>query len=149
MAKENRTREYAEGERVFTEGDPGNEMYYVEQGRVEIRHRVGDKDEVLARLQPGQFFGEMAIFDADPRSATAIAARASRLVCYTRDEFEAAIREDPELASFLIEDLCTRLRKADQYVRDILESAGRQQTDWFQTASELRAIMQTRIKPGS
>ncbi|MBI3922751.1 MAG: cyclic nucleotide-binding domain-containing protein [Armatimonadetes bacterium] len=148
MQPDNRTAEFAADDRIFSEGDPAGVMYFVEQGRVEIRHQVEGREETLAEINQGQFFGEMALFGDAPRSASAVAVRDSRLVCYTRNEFESAIRSDPELAIFLIEDLCVRLRKADQYLKERMHGPDSQAGEWQETFLTLRSIMETRIKSG-
>lgn len=148
MQSDNRTAEFAADDRVFSEGDPADQMYFVEQGRVEIRHLVNGREETLAEINQGQFFGEMALFDDGPRSASAVAVRDSHLVCYTRNEFESALRSDPELAIFLIEDLCVRLRKADQYLKERMHGPDSHDQEWQETFSTLRSIMETRIKSG-
>ncbi|OIO96786.1 MAG: hypothetical protein AUJ92_05245 [Armatimonadetes bacterium CG2_30_59_28] len=148
MGTENRTIRCDEGDVIFSEGDTGREMYLVEQGRVEIRHRMDGRDEVVAEILPGQFFGEMALFDEAPRSGSAVASRHTILVCYTRDAFVRAVREDPDLAIYLIEDLCTRMHRANQYVRQLSKRADPPDGAWQDTVTELRAIMQTRIQKG-
>jgi len=67
------TRKFSEGDTIIREGEHGDRLYVILSGRVNIVKRVEGKDEVLATLSSGECFGEMAIVDAEPRSADALA----------------------------------------------------------------------------
>ncbi|HEC79855.1 MAG TPA: cyclic nucleotide-binding domain-containing protein, partial [Firmicutes bacterium] len=64
---------YKNGEVICKEGDKGDSMYIIYEGAVKITKRAHDKETTLAVLKEGDFFGEMAIIDREPRSASAIA----------------------------------------------------------------------------
>ena len=64
-------RAYKPGEVIFREGDAGETMFIIQEGEVRIHKRVRDKETTLAVLKDGDFFGEMAIIDKEPRSASA------------------------------------------------------------------------------
>ena len=66
-ALERFARDFAPGTVLFEEGQPGDYMYVVQAGEVEIRRQVGETERVLAILPPGEFFGEMAILNGRPR----------------------------------------------------------------------------------
>jgi putative ABC transport system ATP-binding protein len=88
--REPERRELVDGERVFSQGDPGELVYVVEAGTVEmVRHRVDGTDEVLARLGPGRYFGEYAPLFALRRSATARAHGPAVVTGYSVAEFRA------------------------------------------------------------
>ena len=106
-------RDYAAGAVLFEEGQPGDYMYVVQEGEVEIRRQVGESDRVLAVLPPGEFFGEMAILNARPRSATAVVRTASRLLVIDGTTFEAMLRARPEIALRMIKALASRLDGAN------------------------------------
>src|ERR1700730_11998458 len=72
--------EYAEGESIFQQGGEGSSLFVIDEGAVEISYGEGRGRVTLATLFPGQYFGELSLFDGAPRSATAIAAKRSRLV---------------------------------------------------------------------
>ncbi len=88
--------------------------------QVEIRRKVGDTERVLAVLMPGDFFGEMAILNARPRSATAVTRVDSRLLVVEGRMFEAMLRARPEIALRIIKTLATRLENANQHVELLL-----------------------------
>jgi len=80
-------RRYAADEVVFEQGEEGLGMYVVVEGKVKISTRNGTGEKPLAELGNGQFFGELALLDGAPRSATAIATEPCRLIGFFRTEF--------------------------------------------------------------
>ena len=113
-------RDFKAGTVLFEEGQVGDFMYVVASGAVEIRRKVGDTDRVLAVLPPGDFFGEMAILNSRPRSATAVVRVDSRLVVIEGNTFEAMLRARPEIALRIIKALALRLEGANQQVELLL-----------------------------
>lgn len=113
-------RDFTAGTVLFEEGQPGQDMYVVLQGQVEIRRKVGEVDHVLAVLMPGDFFGEMAILNARPRSATAVTRVDSRLLQIDGRMFEAMLRARPEIALRIIKTFALRLENANQHVELLL-----------------------------
>jgi CRP/FNR family transcriptional regulator, cyclic AMP receptor protein len=113
-------RDFKAGVVLFEEGQPGDYMYVVTTGEVEIRRRVGETERVLAILPPGEFFGEMAILNARPRSATAVVRVDSRLLVIEGKTFEAMLRARPEIALRIIKSLALRLESANQQVELLL-----------------------------
>jgi CRP/FNR family transcriptional regulator, cyclic AMP receptor protein len=113
-------RDFKAGTVLFEEGQPGDYMYVVATGAVEIRRNVGETERVLAVLPPGDFFGEMAILNARPRSATAVVRVDSRLVVIEGKTFEAMLRARPEIALRIIKALALRLESSNQQVELLL-----------------------------
>jgi CRP/FNR family transcriptional regulator, cyclic AMP receptor protein len=113
-------RDFEVGTVLFEEGQPGDYMYVVQQGEVEIRRQVGETERVLAVLPPGEFFGEMAILNGRPRSATAVVRTPARLLVIEGKTFEAMLRARPEIALRIIKSLATRLESANQHVELLL-----------------------------
>jgi CRP-like cAMP-binding protein len=84
-------REYAEGQTIFAEGDPGDSMYFIVRGRIRIEKRartVGALTKTLTVLQDGDYFGEMSLFDHKPRSASAVAAETARVLRLSQATFD-------------------------------------------------------------
>ena len=100
--------EYAPGTVIFRQGDPGDEMYVVQEGQVEIR--LGD--EVVETLGPGEIFGELALIDDQPRSATAVAVTASRLAAVPEARFHFMVQQTPRFALQVMRVMAERLRRA-------------------------------------
>jgi CRP-like cAMP-binding protein len=113
-------KEFAEGTVLFRDGEPGNEMYVVQQGRVTVSKRVGDVEKILAALGPGEFLGEMSILNNKPRSATATCAVASKLLVVDAKTFEAMIRGNAEIAVRMIKKLADRLAEANAQIENLL-----------------------------
>ena len=98
------------GEDIFHEGDPGDALYLVLEGEVRV-HR-GDRE--IARLGERECFGEMAILDAAPRSATVSSSGEVALLKIGREEFQEIMADKPQIAQGIIKVLSRRLRHAIQ-----------------------------------
>lgn len=96
------------GEEIFAEGETGDALYLVLDGRVRV-HRA---DRVIAELGERECFGEMAILDAGPRSATVTAIDTTRLLRIAREDFQEILSDKPEIALGIIKVLSRRLRDA-------------------------------------
>ncbi|MDQ3746738.1 MAG: DUF1003 domain-containing protein [Acidobacteriota bacterium] len=106
------------GSSLFQTGDAGDSMYLIEGGRVRIHIRDADGDDVtLAELARGDFFGEMAILDGKPRSASATVVEDARLAVLQRDDFLAFVRRNPEVSLRMLAAITTRLRRTDDLLR--------------------------------
>lgn len=88
-------REFADGQIVFAEGDPGDAMYFILSGSVRIEKRTGaaSAQKTLAILEAGNYFGEMSLFDQKPRSAAAVAAGSTRTLRLAKTAFDALPKE--------------------------------------------------------
>jgi CRP/FNR family transcriptional regulator, cyclic AMP receptor protein len=109
VGAERRTVSFANGGVVFVKGDRGEFAYLVRSGEVEIRG-AGQAFEVVG---PGGLFGEMAMIDGGPRSASAVARKASELVVIDRPTFARLLSEVPDFAIKVMRLLAMRLRAAD------------------------------------
>jgi CRP/FNR family transcriptional regulator, cyclic AMP receptor protein len=114
-----RRRRYRAGEPVFREGDPGMALYIIETGEVKILLGGSEgKEVVLALLGPGEFFGELALLDGEPRSADAVATAAGELLVLPREDFLRFLREVPAVAVNMLASLSRRFRRTDRLVHD-------------------------------
>ncbi len=107
-----KTVSFADGGVIFVKGDCGEYAYLVRSGEVEIRG-AGHVLEVVGR---GGLFGEMALIDGGPRSASAVARQATELVVIDRQAFVALIAEVPDFAVKVMQLLAHRLRAANARV---------------------------------
>lgn len=99
------------GETLFQRGDPGDSMMVILAGEVRIvLPGVEGHEQDVSVLETGAVFGEIALFDAKPRSADAVAATNGRLLVLEREGTMGLIRQDPDFAARVIEILCGRLR---------------------------------------
>lgn len=97
------------GDVVFAEGDPGDALYIVVEGRVQVTK--GEKK--LAELGERECFGEMSVLDSEPRSATVAATMEALLLKIGREEFKDILGERPEIAAGIMKVLSRRLREAN------------------------------------
>jgi CRP/FNR family transcriptional regulator, cyclic AMP receptor protein len=113
-------KEFTRGTVLFKEGEPGREMFVIQQGKVTISKRVGAVEKVLVTLGAGEFFGEMSILNNKPRSATASCAEDAKLLVIDPKTFEAMIRGNAEIAVRMIKKLADRLQEADHQIENLL-----------------------------
>ncbi|MCB1744347.1 MAG: cyclic nucleotide-binding domain-containing protein [Gammaproteobacteria bacterium] len=103
------------GERVFSQGERGRHAFVVESGGISIRCATPTGSEMtLTHLQRGDMFGELALLDNKPRSASAIAEADTELVSLDRESFSRQISEKPDIAMGLLRLLAGRLRQMDE-----------------------------------
>jgi CRP/FNR family cyclic AMP-dependent transcriptional regulator len=107
---------FEEGDEIFHEGDPGDTLYFVIDGKVRIH--TGGED--LAVLGERQVFGEMALLDSEPRSASATAQSSVVLLKILRDDFHEILAEKAEIAQGIIKVLTRRLRTTNDRRRQTL-----------------------------
>jgi CRP-like cAMP-binding protein len=103
-------KDLSAGTVVFTEGDPGDAMYVVVQGIVQIYRDTTSGRLALAKIHPGEFFGEMALIGNTPRTATAVALSDTVLAVYRSDELEALLATRLEVGARMIRHLVGRLK---------------------------------------
>ncbi len=107
-------RTFKTGDVIIKEGDQGAGVFVVTSGKVEVvRGASGGKLQVLNTLGPGDFFGEMALFEGFPRSATVRCLEDTELLAMTRWDFRAELSSHSEIAMAVLEAVVRRLREAD------------------------------------
>jgi CRP/FNR family cyclic AMP-dependent transcriptional regulator len=115
-----RRRKYARGQIIFTQGDPGTNLCLVEEGRVRISVASDEgKELVLGMLGPGDFFGELALLDGEPRSADATAHDASTLLLLARDDLLRFLETRAHVSAVLLAALSRKLRATTQQAQDV------------------------------
>jgi CRP/FNR family transcriptional regulator, cyclic AMP receptor protein len=123
-----RSRRFRRGEVIFHLGDPGDALFVVTSGGVKISLPSETGDEaILATLRPGDFFGELALLDGAPRSATAAALEATETLVLPRDRFRELIAAEPVIRDALLAALAKELRRLTLHVEELhfLDIAGR------------------------
>ena len=112
-------RQYDEGALIFMRGDPGDSLCGVATGRVRISASgPGGKEVFLNIMEPGDAFGEIALLDGSPRTATATAMARTELIVIPREAFSALLQSQPQLAVHLIQLLCRRVRWTAELMED-------------------------------
>lgn len=114
--------DYAPGEIIFCEYEPGNEFYFVKKGRVSIVKIINNREKTLDVLEEGDVFGEMAILEAEPRSASAVAMGpdAVSLLKFHRDNFDTILQGNPQLAYRLLVIFSKRIYDAKRRLMILL-----------------------------
>ena len=139
-----RRRRYRADEPVFREGDPGTALYIVDTGEIRILLGGADgKEVVLSLLGSGEFFGELALLDGEPRSADAVATVPTELLILPRDDFLRLLREVPAVAVNMLAALSRRFRRTDRLVHDAAFSDVRTRVTRL-----LIELAETRGRPG-
>jgi CRP-like cAMP-binding protein len=100
---------FEKGDVIFCEYEPGDTFYLIQQGRVQIVKIMGEIEKTIAILQPGEIFGEMAILEEAPRSATAIALDAVTSLAFNRENFEILMQGNPQIALKLLKLFAVRI----------------------------------------
>ena len=113
-----------DGEVIVRQGEVGNCMYVIQQGQVEVLLKKGDADVCVAVLGEGDFFGEMALFDQEVRSATVRARGEARILTLEKRTFLRRIHEDPSLAFRMLEKMSRRVRKLNDALNAALGRRG-------------------------
>jgi CRP-like cAMP-binding protein len=114
---------YSAGDRIFAQGDLGTEMFIIQEGEVEIIKHIAGESHVLSHLERGDFFGEMAVLEALPRTADAVAVSDVRVVSINGSRFDEMLRKNPEVAVRIIRKYSKRLREANELLEKL---AGRE-----------------------
>lgn len=118
------SRTYRPGEVVFQEGDIGRALFVLEAGAVELTVPSGEESRVLYRVKPGEFFGEMALLESLPRTATAIATEKSHLHLLYKSKLDALLTGEPRIGvtimSHLARLLSSRLRRVNEGFKPVL-----------------------------
>ena len=109
-------RVYQAGETIVRQGEPGQCMYVIQSGQVVVVQQKGDSEIPLAVLSKGDFFGEMALFEREVRSATVRALNDSRVLTVDKRTFLRRIQEDPSMAFRIVEGMSRRIRELNQEI---------------------------------
>jgi signal transduction histidine kinase len=119
-----REQTFAANQEIFKEGDTGDGVYVVKSGLVQISGLVGpDTRHVFSRIDPGEVFGEMAVLEDKPRSASAVAGPESVVYFIPRDDLLKLVESSPPLAMALLREISNRLREFNrQHIREVLQT---------------------------
>ncbi len=103
-------KEYKKGEVIFRQGDAGDCMFVVQKGEVEALAEADGKRLRLRTMGPNEFFGEMALFEQETRTATIRVTRPARVLTIDKKNFLSGIHEDPSLAFRIVQTMSHRIR---------------------------------------
>jgi len=123
IAAMTRSETYAVDQDIVRIGDAGHSLYVIVDGSVVVLFPSRSSDVELARLAAGEFFGEMAILNEKPRSATVRAMNDVRVLVLEKEDFTRALQDSPELALKLLSALSVRIRNTDEQISGLTERA--------------------------
>lgn len=142
---------YPAGSVIFEDEAPGNTLYIVKSGRVQVSKILGlGQEHVLAELGPGEFFGEMALLEEKPRSARVSATVATTLLTMSRQAFTELIAHQPVIAANFLRVISARLRQRNQHLevlvqekQALVEELAAKNVELERALSDLRAALTT------
>ena len=116
-----KVRKFRRGETIFHQGDPGDALFVVDKGSVKVvlPSDEGAEPAIVAILGPGEFFGELAILDGAPHSATIVAVEPTETLVLHRDTFLSLIDSDAGLRRTLLASLAAEIRRLTGHVEDL------------------------------
>lgn len=115
-------RAYEKGAKIFEEGDPANDIYFLFLGRVKIVKMAGDRDLILEILGPGEPVGAVAVYERRPFPATAVALESCGVISIPSREFFALLEKRPEITRRLLTGLTLRLMALNRRMADMTGS---------------------------
>lgn len=111
------------GEVLFEEGEPGNRLYIITEGKVKLGHTSMDgRENLLAVLGPGEIIGELTLFDPGPRSTTATAVSPVTLLHLDHADLNAILDTNPTMGKHMLRALARRLRRTNESLADLVFS---------------------------
>jgi CRP/FNR family transcriptional regulator len=111
----------ARGDRLFSEGDEGDRLYVILDGKIKLTRAAPDgRENLLSVLGPGEMFGELSLFDPRPRTASAVAVTDARLAALPHEWLRSWLTGRPDVALHLLKALAQRLRRANDVMADLV-----------------------------
>lgn len=116
-------RDVAKGDVIFSEGQPGDQMYVIVEGKVKLGQTSADgRESLLGVLGPGEMFGELSLFDPGLRTSTATALTDSIVLALGNDQLRPWLSGRPEVAAALLQALARRIRRTNEAMADLVFS---------------------------
>jgi len=114
-------RHLERGDVLFNEGDQGDRLYVIGEGKIKLGRRSSDgRENLVAILGPGEMFGELSLFDPGPRTMTATAVAETQLMGIGHDDLSGLLAGRPEVAKVLLAALAKRLRRTNENLADLV-----------------------------
>ena len=111
---------------VFRENEEGDQMFIIQEGKVQISRQIAGKATPIAVLEKGEFFGEMAIVNRIKRTASATTLEPTTLLAFDRVGLEQMIEKNPKIALSIIDKLCRRLQNANGQIQRLAQNSSHQ-----------------------
>ncbi len=111
---------------VFHENEEGDQMFIIQEGKVQISRQIAGKETPIAVLEKGEFFGEMAIVNRIKRTASATTLAPTTLLAFDRLGLEQMVEKNPKIALSIIDKLCRRLQNANGQIQRLAQQSSHQ-----------------------
>lgn len=111
-------RQFSDGEIIIKQGDEGDCLFVIQQGKVAVIDETDGIENKLAELKVSEFFGEMGLFEKDVRSCTIKAIGDTKVLTIDKKNFYRTIQKDPSIAYRLLEKMSFRLRETNKKLRE-------------------------------
>lgn len=109
------------GDVLFNEGDQGDKLYVIAEGKIKLGRTSPDgRENLLAILGPGEMFGELSLFDPGPRTATATAIAETQILGLSNEQLQQFLSARPHVAGTLLAALARRLRRTNESIADLV-----------------------------
>lgn len=116
LAEQGKQRTYEAGQHIVNQGDPASAIYFLLHGRVRVEHEADGETTVLGELVPHAFFGELALIEQTPRTASVIAVEETTCFLLLAWEFTALLKENPAMSDVLLRQMIGRLHRKEHHV---------------------------------
>jgi CRP-like cAMP-binding protein len=113
-------RTFQPDEKICVEGEVGTEMFIIQSGKIRISKKSKDGDKTLVILEDGDFFGEMAVIDKGPRSASATAVEESKCIVLNEETFEQQMQNNARIVKKILKNMSARIRDANRQIENLL-----------------------------
>ena len=134
-------RNYSQGQMVFCEGEPGEDLFILQRGKVKISKMINGNEVILNIMKPGDIFGEMALLDNKPRSASAVAMENVDILSINKQNFESMTVNQPQLMSRIITLLSERVWNAYKKISNsLIEDMNGRMADMLMTIAERNRV---------
>ncbi len=116
LAEHAKRRTYAAGEAIVTQDAPASALYIILSGHVSVERGEGGSSEAVGELGAGDFFGELALIEEHPRTATVRATEPTECILFVAWEFTALLKEHPQIAIPIMEALIARIHRREHHL---------------------------------
>ncbi|CAM2066984.1 Cyclic nucleotide-binding domain-containing protein [Sulfidibacter corallicola] len=139
------TVEYDPGEVIYKEDEPGNCMFVIKSGTVDLSKNANDTSETISELSKGDFFGELSILEHSPRMETAKAKDKVSVVVIHRGTFVKMLKANMEIAIRMLQKLSTKLRLSEEKVDELFIRVSRMQSEALLTQPNIRVNKEKKV----
>ncbi len=141
-------KEYRPNQIIFCEHEPGNNFYLIQSGQVKLSKVVGEREKTIDMLTDGDIFGEMAILEEAPRSATAMAVGPVKTLAFNKDGFESMMKGNPQLAIKLLKVFSKRIFEAKRRLQILnFDDSEARVVDTLLMLAEQKGVTHNEIEP--